>query len=320
MRRVVAALAASALIATGCGDDGGGGGGGGTPEKPEKVKIGLIPIADVAPVFVGIKQGYFKEQGIELDPQFAAGGAAITPAVISGDFDIGFSNTVSLLIASSKGLPVQIVSQGVLGGPDLNKPWADVLIPKGSDIKDPKDLEGKTIAANTLNNICEVTINATLEEKGVDVSKLKYTEIPFPDMVGALEKGRVDAACVVEPFVSQGKAAGMKGIDPFYAGTAPNLTVAAYFASKQLIESKPELVDRFKTAMEKSLEYSAEHPDAVREVLPEYTQIPKEAAAKINLPSWQPELTEDTITKLSELSEKYGLIEKQPDLDTLIRR
>ena len=41
----------------------------GACNPPEKVKIGLIPIADVAPVFVGIKQGYFKEQGIELDPQ-----------------------------------------------------------------------------------------------------------------------------------------------------------------------------------------------------------------------------------------------------------
>jgi NitT/TauT family transport system substrate-binding protein len=309
------------LVATGCGDDGGtGGDGGGTPQQPQKVKIGLIPIADVAPVFVGIKQGYFKEQGIELEPQFAAGGAAITPAVLSGDFDIGFSNTVSLLIASSKGLPVQIVSQGVLGGPDESKPWADVLIPKGSDIKSPKDLEGKTIAANTLNNICEVTINATLEEKGVDVSKLKYTEIPFPDMIGALEKGRVDAACVVEPFVSQGKAAGMKGIDPFYAGTAPNLTVATYFASKELIGSDPELIDRFKTAMEKSLQYAQENPDAVRAVLPEYTQIPKEAAEKINLPSWDADLHEDTIQRLSELSEKYGLIEEQPNLDELIRR
>src|SRR5215208_7312811 len=179
MRRLTAALAmlaATVLVATACGDDGGGAGGGGTPEKPEKVKIGLIPIADVAPVFVGIKQGYFKEQGIELEPQFAAGGAAITPAVVSGDFDIGFSNTVSLLIAGSKGLPVQIISQGVLGGPNLSKPWADVLIPKGSDVKTPKDLEGKTIAANTLNNICEVTINATLEKQGVDVSKLRYTE------------------------------------------------------------------------------------------------------------------------------------------------
>jgi len=317
--RCVAVMAACGLLAAGCGGDSEESGGGGG-DKPVMLKIGLIPIADVAPVFLGRKKGFFDEQKIKLDPQFAAGGAAITPAVISGDFDIGFSNTVSLLIAGSKGLPVQIVSQGVLGGPDLNKPWADVLIPKGSDIKDPKDLEGKTIAANTLNNICEVTINATLEKQGVDVSKLKYTEIPFPDMVGALEKGRVDAACVVEPFVSAGKAAGMKGIDPFYAGTAPNLTVAAYFASKQMIESKPELIDRFKTAMAKSLKYSAQNPDAVRAVLPEYTQIPKEAAEKINLPNWQPELTEDTIQKLSELSEKYGLIEKQPDLDQLILR
>ena len=316
----LATLAATVLVATGCGGDDEGSSGGGTPQKPEKVKIGLIPIADVAPVFVGIKQGFFKEQGLELEPQFAAGGAAITPAVVSGDFDIGFSNTVSLLIAGSKGLPLQIISQGVLGGPDQSKPWADVLIPKGSDIKEPKDLEGKTIAANTLNNICEVTINATLEEKGVDVSKIKYTEIPFPEMVGALEKGRVDAACVVEPFVSQGKAAGMKGIDPFYAGTAPNLTVAAYFASKQKIEQDPEMIDRFKKAMEKSLEYSQQNPDAVRAVLPEYTQIPADVAKKINLPSWQPELTEDTIQKLSELSEKYGLIEKQPDLDQLIMR
>ena len=83
--------------------------------KPETLKIGLIPIADVAPVFLGQKQGFFKEEDITLEPQFAAGGAAITPAVVSGDFDIGFSNTVSMLIAASKDLPIQIISQGVLG-------------------------------------------------------------------------------------------------------------------------------------------------------------------------------------------------------------
>ncbi len=319
VRAAIAAVAVMALAAAGCGGDDEGGDPG-TPAQPEKVKIGLIPIADVAPVFVGIEQGFFKEQGLELEPQFAAGGAAITPAVISGDFDIGFSNTISLLIASSKGLPVQIVSQGVLGGPDLSKPWADLLVPKDGPVKTPKDLEGKTIAVNTLNNICGVTINATLEEKGVDVSTLKYTEVPFPEMVAALEKGRVAGACVVEPFVSQGKAAGMKGIDPFYAATAPNLTVATYFASKQLIESKPELIDRFKTAMEQSLEYAQQHPDEVRAALPEYTKIPAETAQKINLPSWEADLHEDTIQKLSQLSEKYGYIDKQPDLDQLIRR
>ncbi len=159
--------------------------------------------------------------------------------MVCGDFDIGFSNTVSMLIAGSKDLPIQIISQGVLGGTDEKKAWADLLVKKGSPaIKDPKALEGKTIAANTLNNICGVTINASLEAEGVDVSKIKYTEIPFPEMNAALEKGRVDAACQVEPFVSQGKASGMVGIDPFYIRTAPDLTVATYFASSKFIEEK----------------------------------------------------------------------------------
>ena len=55
-------------------------------------------------------------------------------------------------------------------------------------------------------------------------------------------------------------------------------------------------------------------------MLTEYTEIPPEAAQKIQLPSWKPELTTDTIEKLSELSKKYGYIEEEPDLDSLIRK
>jgi NitT/TauT family transport system substrate-binding protein len=319
--RSAALVVAIGVLATGCGgDDSGGGGGGGDAGKPVTLKIGLIPIADVAPVFLGQKKGFFKEQKITLKPQFAAGGAAITPAVISGDFDIGFSNTVSLLIAGSKKLPVQIIAPGVFGDASKDKPWEDLLVAKGSAIKSPKDLEGKTIAANTLNNICEVTINASLEKMGVDVSKLKYTELPFPDMIGALQKGRVDAACEVEPFVSQGKAMGMKGLDPFYFNTAPNLTVATYFASKEYIAKNKDVVDRFVTAMKKSLDYAQAHPDEVRSVLTEYTKIPAAAAQKINLPQWKSELTTDTVKQLSTLSKKYGLIEEEPDLKALIRQ
>jgi NitT/TauT family transport system substrate-binding protein len=316
--RNAALVVAVGVLAAGCGgDDSSGGGDAG---KPVTLKIGLIPIADVAPVFVGQKKGFFKEQKITLKPQFAAGGAAITPAVISGDFDIGFSNTVSLLIAGSKKLPVQIIAPGVFGDSTKDKVWEDLLVKQNGPIKQAKDLEGKTIAVNTLNNICGVTINASLEKQGVDPDKLKYTEIPFPDMVGALQKGRVDGACVVEPFVSQGKASGMKGIDPFYFNTAPNLTVATYFASKEYIAKHKDVVDRFVTAMKKSLEYSQAHPDEVRGVLTEYTQIPDAAAQKINLPQWKSDLTTDTIEQLSTLSKKYGYLEEEPDLKELIRQ
>jgi NitT/TauT family transport system substrate-binding protein len=317
--RVAALLLALACAAavTGCGgdDDSGGGGGG-----PTTLKVGVIPIADVAPLYLGMQKGFFKDEQLTIKPQLAEGGAAITPAVVSGDFQIGFSNTISLLIAASQNLPIQIISPGVSGGATEKDAWDDLLVPKNGPVKTTKDLEGKTIAVNTLKNICEVTIKASLEKDGVDVNSLKFSEVPFPDMNAALDAGRVDGACVVEPFVSQGKAGKSRGIDPFYERTAPNLTVATYFTTKQYAEENADVVDRFVSAMTKSLEYAQSHPDEVRKVLLDYTEIPPEAAEAIKLPQWRDDLNEPTIEQLSDLSKKYGLIEEQPDLDDLIRK
>jgi NitT/TauT family transport system substrate-binding protein len=319
IRRLPAVLIAVAclLTAASCGDDGGGGG---DSSGTQTLKVGVIPIADVAPLYLGIDKGFFKEEQLKIQPQLAEGGAAITPAVVSGDFQIGFSNTISLLIAASKDLPVEIISQGVLGGKSEEEAWADLLVLKDGPIQDGKDLEGKTIAVNTLENICEVTIKASLEKDGVDVDKLKFTEVPFPDMNAALEQKRVDGACVVEPFVSQGTAGKAKGIDPFYVRTAPDLTVATYFTSKQYAEENADTVDRFVRAINKSLEYAQAHPDEVRQTLLDYTEIPPEAVEAIKLPIWRTDLNEPTIEKLSELSKKYGLIEEEPDLNELIRQ
>ena len=314
---LLTALVCVAAVATACGDDDDGGGGAG---EQATLNVGVIPIADVAPLYLGIDKGFFKDEKLTIKPQLAEGGAAIAPAVLSGDFQIGFSNTISLLIAASKDLPVQIISQGVLGGEDESEAWADLLVLKDGPIEDGKDLEGKTIAVNTLNNICEVTIKASLEKDGVNVDELKFTEVPFPDMNAALEQKRVDGACVVEPFVSQGKAGAAKGIDPFYVRTAPDLTVATYFTTREYAEQNADVVDRFVSAMGKSLEYAQSHPDEVRQVLLDYTEIPPEAVEAIKLPIWRTDLSEPTIEQLSELSEKYGLIEEQPDLDELIRR
>jgi NitT/TauT family transport system substrate-binding protein len=308
---------ALALAACGGGDDGGGGGEAG---KPATLKVGVIPIADVAPLYVGIDQGFFKAEKLTIQPQLAEGGAAIVPAVVSGDNQIGFSNTTSLIIAASKKLPVQIISQGVLGGKGADDAFDGLLVAKGSKIRGPEDLEGKTIAVNTLNNVGPLTINRSLEKEGVDYRSVKYVEVPFPDMNAALESGRVDAAWVVEPFYSQGTGSGAKALFNPFEETAPNLTIATYFASKQYIEQNRDVVDRFKRAMDKSLEYSASNPDAVRKAVLDYTKIPPKAAESMQLPQWQADLNEPTIEQTADLAKKYGFVEQAPPLDELILR
>jgi 2-polyprenyl-6-methoxyphenol hydroxylase-like FAD-dependent oxidoreductase/ABC-type nitrate/sulfonate/bicarbonate transport system substrate-binding protein len=310
---------AAALGACGGGDDEDSARPPSGPE-PATLKVGVIPIADVAPLYLGVDKGFFRRERLTIEPQLAEGGAAITPAVVSGKMQFGFSNTISLLIAASKDLPVQIVAQGTLAGRSEEEAWADLLVLKDGPIKEASDLEGKTIAINTLNNICEVAIKASLEKEGVDVAKLRFTEVPFPEMNAALEARRVDGACGVEPFVSQGKAGKARGIDPFLVRTAPDLTVATYFTSRQYAEENAGIVDRFVRAINRSLDYAQRHPDEVRRILPTYTKIPPEAARAVKLPVWRQDLNLPTIELQSRLSQKYGLIEKQPDLDELIRR
>jgi NitT/TauT family transport system substrate-binding protein len=320
MRLLRVVLALLVLLVAGCGDDGGGGESGGGASEPTTLKVGVIPIADVAPLYLGMDKGFFEEEGLTIEPQLAEGGAAIVPSVLSGDYQIGFSNTTSLIIAGSKDLPIQIISQGVLAGTGPDDAWDGVIVPKGSKIKELGDLEGKTVAVNTLNNVSQIVVNSALQEAGADYTKVKYVEVPFPDMNAALESGRVDAAFQVEPGYSGGLAAGSKNLVNAYEEMAENYTVATYFASKQYIGEHRDVVDRFVRAMEKSLDYASSHGDEVRAIVGTYTEIPQEVLDKMNLPVWKADLNEPTIELTVEKAQEYGFIEQPPDLDELILR
>jgi NitT/TauT family transport system substrate-binding protein len=318
MRMAVLTLA-GAMVVTGCGSSGGGGGSAG---KPATLKVGTIPIVDVAPLYLGIKQGFFKQEKLTIKPQVAEGGAAIVASTVSGDTQIGFSNSTSLIIAGSKNLPIQIIAQGVEGGakPTAKQAYDAVLVKSDSSIKSAKDLEGKTVAVNNLQNVGPLTINTALKQHGADYKKVKYLEVPFPDMNAALQAGRVDAAWVVEPFVSQGKGQGERALLYPFEETAPKLTVATYFAAKPYIQKNADVVDRFVRAMNKSLKYADSHPADVRKIVLTYTKIPPPAAKAMVLPQWEADLNRPTIEKTAALAKQYGFVKKEPNLDDLIRQ
>jgi NitT/TauT family transport system substrate-binding protein len=323
LRAAAAALVAGAALIAACGggDSGGGGGGGGTgATEPTTLKVGVIPIADVAPLYVGLDQGFFKQERLDVRPQLAEGGATITAQVVSGDLQIGFSNATSLLIASSKNLPVQIIAQGVQGAGSQDDAWDAVLSKKGSPIRTPKDLEGKTVSVNNLNNVGPLTINNAMEKAGADPKKVKYTEVPFPDANAALQTGRIDAAWVVEPFVSQGTAEGAREVTHPFESMGPDYTVATYFTTKSYVGSNADAVDRFVRAINRSLTFAQSHPEVVRRVVPTYTKIPTAVARRMRLPQWTTDLNQPSIQQTSDLALKYGYITEKPDLADLIRR
>lgn len=281
------------------------------------VRVGVLPLAAVAPVHLGIDKGFFAEENLTVEPQIAQGGAAIVPAVMAGDLQFGYSNNVSLLLATAKDLPLQIVTEGNQAVDNPDDATDAVVVPRGQ-IDGPEDLEGKTIGVNTLKNIGEVVIKGALEKRGVDVSALEFVEIPFPEMVGAVQDGRVDAGWVVEPFLQQAKDADMQVIaNPFFE-TTHRLSIGTYFTTDQYAAENPEVVERFMRAMKRSLEYTQSHPEELRSTVADYTEIPPEVVEEMRLPYFSSELNTESIELLSEHSAKYGLVDSEPDLNKLL--
>ncbi|MEU4161510.1 ABC transporter substrate-binding protein [Actinoplanes sp. NPDC026670] len=312
--RLLAILtAATTLLAAGCSNE---------PTTPaaalDKVNTGVIAIVDVAPIYLGKEKGFFTEQKIDLTLTTAQGGAAIVPAVLNGEYQFGFSNTVSLLLGASKNLPVKVVANGTNSTGADGQDFGSLFVKADSPIKTAKDLVGRTVAANTLKNIVETSVRESVREDGGDAAAVKFTELAFPDQVPALESGSVDAIFVVEPFQQAAVAAGARRIASSYVDVAPDLTVAMYFTSNQLIGSNPDLVARFTTAMKKSLEYADAHPDEVRNVLATYTKITPEVRAALVLPKWPAEINKASVDTLAGLAVTDGLLTTKPDLTTLL--
>lgn len=290
----------------------GDGGGGGTT-----VKVGVIPIVDTAPIWLGKAKGFFKDEGINLEITTTTGGAAAVPGVVSGDFDIAFGNVVSLMVAADKGLPLRFITNGTTTSgkePD----FSGVVVPKDSPIKSPKDLAGKTVSVNNLNNIGDTTIREVVKKAGGDPKAIKFVEVAFPDAPAAVERKQVDAAWILEPFLSAAVAKGARVVSWNYTEFDPNLDIAGYFTKKDTVEGKKDLVQKFQKAMNKSLEYAQQHPDEVRDIVGTYTKIGQEARAKMVLPKFTPEFNRDAATKLGEAAVSYGTLKKAPNLDELL--
>ncbi|MGW4023405.1 ABC transporter substrate-binding protein [Streptomyces sp. NPDC005009] len=320
-RRLLIGLTALSVLtaATACGSSDSdesdqAGSSGGTTD----VTVGLIPIVDVAPLYLGQKKGFFSERGLKLDFSSAQGGAAIVPGVASGQFEFGFSNMTSLMIAQSNNVPVKAVANGIASTGEVGNDFEALTVKGDSPIESAKDLEGKKVAINTLKNINETAVRASVREAGGDPDKVELVELAFDQMPAALDGGRIDAAMVVEPALATIKSQGGREIASPMIDIAPKLTVAMYFTSTEYARENPEVVKKFQEATAESLAYADSHPDEVREIVTTYTKIPADVLAKVTLPKWPAEPNRAAIERLAELGAQDGLFKRTPDLDELL--
>jgi NitT/TauT family transport system substrate-binding protein len=308
---VVSALSAAVLTAA-CGSSGSGTSDGSAPAQATggaagttNIVVGSLPVIDTAGLQVALKEGFFKQAGLNVTVKSVTQSTAAIPDLLHGSIDvIGGGNYVSFFEAEANGtFPVEILAPAV----DCTADTYGVVAMPSSGIAKPADLAGKTIAVNLTQNIQTLTTSAVLAADGVSASSLRYVQIPFPDMGAALQANRVDAISAVEPFLAGALAAGGKLVTSTCTGSMADFPLSGYMTTKTWVQQHASAARAFQRALEKGNAYADSHPSLVRSLLPTYTKITAKAAASMPLGSYPDTLDTAPMQRVATLMRGGGL-------------
>jgi NitT/TauT family transport system substrate-binding protein len=288
---------------------------GGPPERSQ-IDLGLLPLIDVAPVYIGLEDGLFEREGLNVNITPVQGGAASIPAMVAGELDIAFGAVPSTLSSSANGLDLRLIAEQNRASPG----FSDLSTLPGSGLAgDPAALEGKRLGLNTFANVAELTARSVVEDAGADFSEIDTIEVPFPEMIPMLERGDLDAAFLVEPFTTIAKQAlGAESISDPYTGETEGLPVGGYTTTENFAANFPNTVAAFQRAIIAATDIAREDPQRVVDILPTYTTLDAEAAATVTQPEFQARIDRDEIQRIVDLMVKHGLLMDAVDLDTIV--
>jgi len=275
-----------------------------------KGKLGYMKIVDNAAMFMAMEKGFFKSEGLELETVPMAGGAVIVQGVTSGDLQFGWTNVISLYQAHVEGFDFKLVAGGATNVKSAKESHT-IQVLKTSAVKGAKDLEGKTVAVNTLNNIVHLMAMAWIDKNGGSSGKVKFVELPFPQMEAALSGGKVDAISVHEPFATAALAKGMSRVlaQP-WGEVLPKFLIASWFASEKWIAKNKESAQAFVRAINLGIDAVRADPDGSRAAMIKWAGVSPELAGKIGIPVFEKTITEKDVQATIDLTQKYKLISR----------
>lgn len=325
VRKLVAAVVviATILILGGCGggvsggsENGGGASGGAATSS---ITVSYPPTIEAAPLFIARDEGFFEDVGLSVETVPVESAAAQLPALTSGTVQFAQSTPLTALTAIGQGLPIRVVVGGGRSG-DGEGDVTGIAVGASSDARSLEDLEGGTVSVIVLKSAAEYAIRDLFELNGLDISSVELVEVPFAEIPAALASGRVDASWVAEPFMTIVESEGARVISAGFSAIAGrSIEESCWITTVGYLEESREVVERFVEAMYRANAFANDHPEAVRAVLREETEIPPEVIADVAIPWFADAIDTGAYAEvyLPQLM-KYSPTPETPDLDEVL--
>ncbi len=274
MKRIIlllSVLLSLALILAGCGKSEG-----------ELTKVRLSEVTHsifYAPQYVALTQGFFEEEGLEIELINSQGADKVMTAVLSGQADIGFAGPEACVYVYNEGRE----DYGVVFAQLTNGDGTFLMGRKPEPDFKWSDLKGKTIIGGRKGGMPAIVLQYVLEKNGLKVGEDVFidTTMQFAAMPGAFMGGQGDYVILFEPTASTMEKEGKGYIVASLGEQSGEVPYTAYFTKKSTIENNPELIAKFTRAIYKGQQWVDAHsPEEIAQAIkPHFPDEPDEILA-----------------------------------------
>lgn len=220
----------------------------------EKIKVAEVAhTVFYAPQYAAISQGFFEEEGLDVELILTPGADKVTAAVLSGDVEIGFSGSEACIYVYNA------------GEKDYLKTFAQLTQKDGSFLVSRQkydnftldDLKGKSVIGGRQGGMPEMTFEWALRQNNIDpVNDLNInTSIAFAAMSGAFIGGQGDFVTLFEPNALQIEKQGLGYVVASIGELGGVVPYTSYSARSSYLEKNPEIIEKFTRAIQKGLDY-----------------------------------------------------------------
>ncbi len=283
--------------------------------ETQHVTIGMTSSSVFLNAFVAKDQGFFSKHGLDLKIQPMLGMTSIS-SVVANSIQFSGPTPSNFLQAVDNGLDL-VVAAGAYAFPTPSK--VGVLLPVNSAIKAPKDLEGKKFGVPGINALQHILIRKWLADNKVDISKVTFIELTFPQIPDALKSGQVDAASANEPFYE--RAIAQKIGKPFFDLSTlipPGTTGAMYVTTREWAQKNPETIQAFRAAVTDAIRFVGENPQEAMKSISNYMKLPPDAIATLSVPHVVVDVKPQNIQFWIDELYAQKMLNKKPTADSLV--
>jgi NitT/TauT family transport system substrate-binding protein len=281
------------------------------------IRAGVIGNTDATslPIY-GQGSGIFKKYGLTTEVSSFNGGGAIIAAIAGGSLDVGFSNLVSAASAVQRGIPVFVITPATIYD---SKDRSDNLLvkAKGSKLRTGADLTGKTVAVTTLGGGLQLSAVTWIDKNGGDSKSVHFVELPNSEMAAALKQGRIEAAMLAEPVLSQVKN-DVDVLGDAFGAVGGRYTQAVFVASKPWAAANPDVARRFVQAMVETARWANTHHADTAKILAPMMGVDPASMASAPRSVYGDVLSAPLLQPVLDAAYKYGQLKSPLDAKQLV--